>query len=231
MRLDYWVATLTLQLLPVQMDSARWYYGMMTLDSSPFGWLWAPWQREDAIWYTAIATRGYSSNDLSTAFFPLFPALIRALTSLLPINGIAAGLLISSAAVAGAFALFYRLVYEEAGQETARRALIYLATFPTAFFLFAVYAESLFLLLVLGTWWSARNGHWGWACVCGGLAALTRAQGFLVVVPLAIIFWDQWRAGMAKGRSIFNLSILFILPVIYMVYLSQSQGRSRVVCH
>ncbi len=217
-------ATVSVQWVPVRMSNARLYYGMMPVDSLPLGWLWSPWQRQDAIWYTAIATRGYAPTDLSTAFFPLYPLFIRALSSLLPINGVAAGLLISSAAAFGAFALFYRLVCAEAGQNVARRALIYLAVFPTAFFLFAAYTESLFLFLVLAAWWCARNRHWEWAGLFGGLVALTRAQGALIALPLAAIYWTQWRAGEAPWYRTFNLATPVIALGIFLVYLSQITG-------
>ena len=41
------------------------------------------------------------------------------------------------------------------------RTVLYLATFPMAFFFWAVYSESLFLLLAVGTLYAARRGHPG----------------------------------------------------------------------
>jgi hypothetical protein len=217
-------ASLSVVWLPRRSVNLRLYYGMPPLDGQPLGWLWSPWQRWDTIWYTAIAARGYSSTDLSTAFFPLYPALIRALTTILPINGVAAGLLIASAAGLGAFILFYRLVAAEFDRDAARRALAYLAAFPTAFFLFAAYTESLFLFLALAAWWCAREKRWEWAGVFGGLAALTRPQGALLVLPLSMIFWTQWRAGKVRWFRVVNL----VLPVaalgLFLLYLFQITG-------
>ncbi len=44
------------------------------------GWLGSlfnPWAHWDGVWYIKIATSGYADGDGSTAFFPLFPMLLR----------------------------------------------------------------------------------------------------------------------------------------------------------
>ena len=56
-----------------------------------------------------------------------------------------AGVLLSLAACAGAFVLLYRLAAGRLGPDGARRTVLYLAIFPTALFLQAVYSESLYL--------------------------------------------------------------------------------------
>ena len=93
-----------------------------------------------------------------------------------------------------------RLDFDDA---TASRAAWYLLVFPTSFFLSAAYGESLFLALSLGSILACRRGAWWQAGVLGGLAALTRPFGVLVVLPLAIEAWQQraerplWRSGLA----------------------------------
>ena len=57
------------------------------------------------------------------------------------------GSLVSLAAGLGSFVLLYRLAEERLGAEGARRTVLYLALFPMALFLQAVYSESLYLLL------------------------------------------------------------------------------------
>lgn len=217
-------ATLFQQWLPVQTERIRLYYGMSPLDPSALGWLFAPWQRWDAIWYTAIAERGYSASDLSTAFFPLYPLLIRTFMQFVPVNSIAAGLAISSAATLGAFVLFFLLIRLDDGEQNAGQALAYLATFPTAFFLIAPYTESLFLLLVLGAWWLARTHKWWLAGGVAGLAALTRPQGVLILLPLAILFFQQCRRGEVKRRTVASLLPTLVGAVAFFFYLIQLLG-------
>lgn len=66
-----------------------------------------PWQRWDANWYLRIAEFGYSPDDASSAFFPLFPLLIRSAASLLGQNYLLANLVICTIAAFGAFVFLY----------------------------------------------------------------------------------------------------------------------------
>jgi hypothetical protein len=52
----------------------------------------------------------------------------------------------------------------------------------------AVYTEGLFLALSAGTFLAARRGRWGLAGALGGMAAMSRVAGGLLVVPLVILF-------------------------------------------
>ena len=150
------------------------------------------WDRWDALWYTSIAAHGYTAPD-ATAFFPLYPLLIRIVT----LNGpwyYAAGLVLSNLAFLGAMALLRVLVAAEWGESVARRAVLYLTVFPTALYTFAPYNESLFLLFTLGTFLALRGRRWALAGALGGLAVLTRSAGILLVIPFAWEWW-QWQRG------------------------------------
>ena len=48
------------------------------------GHLLNPWAHWDGVWYIKIATTGYADGDGSTAFFPLYPMLLRWLAMPLP---------------------------------------------------------------------------------------------------------------------------------------------------
>lgn len=165
------------------------------------GWhnLFTAWERLDALWFLRIATQGYFKTDASAAFFPLYPALIAALSALMGGHPFAASLVISNAAFLGALMVLYALTRHELSEELARRAVLYAAVFPTAFFFLAPYSESLFLLLVLSSLWSARRRWWILAGVTGALAALTRNLGVLLVPALAVEAVHQWRSS-GKGR-------------------------------
>jgi hypothetical protein len=89
--------------------------------------------------------------------------------------------------------VLYLLTREELSDDTARAAVLFTAVFPTAFFFFAPYSESLFLLLALLTFWGARRRRWVLAAVAGALAALTRNVGVLLALPLAVEAFHQWR--------------------------------------
>jgi hypothetical protein len=143
------------------------------------------WQRFDTNWYLEIARDGYVDAG-SKVYFPLYPLLIRLVSALVG-NAMLAALLVSNVALIGALAMLYRLSEALFGATSARRAVAYWLVFPTAFFLFAAYTESLFLFLVLAAFDCARRDRWILAALFGALAALTRLQGVLLVVPLAVV--------------------------------------------
>jgi len=143
------------------------------------------WQRFDTNWYLKIARDGYV-DAASQVYFPLYPLLIRLVSALVG-DAMLAALLVSNVALIGALALLYRLSEALFGATSARRAVAYWLLFPTAFFLQAAYTESLFLFLTLAAFDCARRERWLFAALFGALAALTRLQGVLLVVPLAIV--------------------------------------------
>lgn len=164
-----------------------------TGETRPFGpgldLLVGPGARWDSVWYLSIAEDGYgdSADGAKAAFYPLYPLLAKVAGWLVgsPLLG---GLVVSCACFVGALALLRRLAAIELGERDARGTVLLVAFFPTAFFFSAVYAESLFLLLSVGTVLAARQGRWAWAGVLGGLAAMTRNSGVLLLVPVAILF-------------------------------------------
>jgi hypothetical protein len=143
----------------------------------------AVWGRWDAIHYVDIAASGYYGTDM--AFFPLFPALIALLGKLIG-NHLVAGLVISNAALFVGLLYFYKLVEHQYNRHVARRAIFYISIFPTAIFFSAVYTESLFLALTVASFYYIREHKWLTAGIIGFFAALTRVEGVLLVVPMAI---------------------------------------------
>jgi Gpi18-like mannosyltransferase len=188
------------------------------------GLVWGPWQRWDTIWYTKIAEQGYSSDDLSTAFFPLYPLLIRLTSTLVSVNSVAAGLIVSSIAALGAFTWFYHMTREQYGEKTAQNALLWLAVIPTAFFLFAAYTESLFMFFAIGSWWFGQKQQWEFAGLMGGLAALTRPQGLLLAFPLAFIFLMQFRHRQVSSWRAANLLPVVGGGLLFVAYVFQLNG-------
>lgn len=159
------------------------------------GWhnLVTAWERFDGLWFLRVATGGYVDGDGSAAFFPMYPMLVRILSLVLGGHPLAAALLISHASFFGALVVFYLLTESEYDAATARRSVLYLAVFPTAFFFFAPYSESLFLLLAVSSLAAARRGRWPVAGVAGALASATRSIGVLLPLPLAVEAVHRWR--------------------------------------
>ena len=169
----------------------------------------APLARWDSVWYLRIADSGYGGNASlrtgqgpllaedsapRTAFFPLYPMLVRGVGTLFggsPGALLVAAYLVSLAAFLAALVLLHRLTELELGRRLARSALLLLAVFPAAVYFGVPYSESVFLLLGVGAFYAARTGHWAWAGACAGLASGTRSAGLLLVLPLALIWWQS----------------------------------------
>ena len=185
----------TLVPIPTAPDEAvRPYLGADILTEGASGLLLGPWQRFDANRYLRIARQGYAAVE-DSVFPPLYPLLIRAASRLLPFNtptaaGMTAAILISNLACLSVFYLLHRQTVARLGVSSANRALTYFALFPTAFFLFAPYTESLFICLVLASLGAAEQGKWARAGIFAALSALTRTTGVLLVIPLAYAAWQ-----------------------------------------
>jgi len=153
------------------------------------------WQHWDDCWYEKVAALGYQPHDGAVVFFPLYPLLMRVVSLLLAGNLTLAGLIVSGVAYLAAVTGLYQLVQDDFDEGVARRAVLYLSVFPSAFFLFAPFTEALFLALAVWTIHAARRGAWGWAALLALLVGLTRTQGALLALPLAWEVMRQWRAG------------------------------------
>ena len=180
-------------------------------------YLLQPWRNWDGHWYWLAVREGYGYHTAVTAFFPLYPMLLYAGDWLLDGRIELAGVLISNAALLGALFLLYQLIATDFPRPVVRRALLYLALFPTAYYFSAVYSESLFLLLSVGCLLAARRDRWWIAGALGFLAALTRSHGILLTLPLAIMFLQQQGWHPLRWRS--NPMAIALVPAGLMSYL------------
>ena len=159
-------------------------------------------ERWDGLWFLRIADQGYSEADTSAAFFPLYPTVVRGVSTLLGDHPLGAALLVSHVAFLAALVVVYLLTKLEFDDDMARRATLFMAVWPTAFFFFSPYSESIFLLLAAGAVLAARLQRWAYAAVLGALAAATRSVGLVLVVVLATEALTQLRERRGKARAI-----------------------------
>ena len=156
------------------------------------------WSRWDTTWYLSIADSGYHWDSRSTAFFPLYPMLVRGVKTMLPIGTLHVALLVSALACLAALILVHRLATEVLDAEHARRTAFYLLAFPTGFYLVAAYNESLFIALAVGSLYCMRRGMWWWAGALAGLAGATRLAG--VVLGAAFVYEYLRQKGWSPRR-------------------------------
>jgi hypothetical protein len=179
--------------------------------------LLALWQRFDTNWYLSIAAHGYA-DKASTVYLPLYPLLIHGVGMITP-SAMGSAMLVSNLALVGALVVLYRIAKMFSDDAGAKRAVAFLLLFPTAFFLSIAYTESLFLLLTLSAFYAALRERWLWAMVLGVLAALTRLQGVLLLVPLGWMLWQQYRASRATDRTLrFARGGLLLLAIPFATF-------------
>lgn len=168
------------------------------------------WNRWDALNYVRIAQYGYEQR-VDLAFFPLFPFLIGCIGHLLGNwSYLLVGTLISNGALLGAMIIIYRLALDAFEGQIAERTLLYWCIFPTAFFFFAAYNESLLLLWVAGAFLAMQRQRWWLAGLLGLLASLTRVTGILLVIPYTCELW----ASRTHVLTTFKRTMLTVLPII-----------------
>jgi hypothetical protein len=237
-----------------------------------FGWfgdlLAGPAARWDASWYLVIAHYGYRPDlgaftSSRTAFFPLYPLGLRTV-SWFGIPPVLAGVLISLLALALALYGIHRLTTLEfstpqapgalaprgtiaspRGGEVARLAVLLTAFAPMAFYLSAVYSESLYLALSVGLFWSARQGRWAAVGVLGALAGATRSAGLVLALPALMLYLYGPREDRAPDFGVRLLLApryrlrkdvlwLGLIPAglgLYMAYLGLSGGDALMPFH
>ena len=152
------------------------------------------WQRWDTLQYQAIAEGGYLAFENALFVPPLYPLLMRIFGDLLGGKTLLAGFMLSNIFGIAALMAFQRLVfYEFRDVKQARRATLYLLSFPTAFFIFAAYTESLFFLGAILCLFYLRQEKWIPAGLWGAVTALSRLPGALIVIPAAYAAYIVWR--------------------------------------
>ena len=176
------------------------------------------WSRYDVKNYAGIASAGYQTGPLITraAFFPLQPLLAAAFAPLAAGNTFISAMVVSNIAFIGALLGIGALARLDQDDGSAVRAMLLLALYPMAFFTFAGYSESIYLLCAILTLIAVRRGWAMRAGVVGLLATLARQMGLFLMLPIAFgslsrAQWDvrrlRWSAlavvGPALGLAMF----------------------------
>lgn len=186
--------------------------------------------RGDAGWYLGIAQNGYERHPFEAlhqhnwVFFPLYPLLVRPAGQLTG-EYLICGAILSNALLFVALLLLHKLVtslgYDVA---TAGRAIFYTATFPASYFFSLPVTESLFLCLVVASFFSAIRRRWWAAGLLGGLASATRLSGILLLPALALFCWQR-REGPRWRRDLLWLALVPAGCVIFSLYLWKITGN------
>jgi len=210
---------------------------VLTITHLP-SWIWG-FGNFDGVHYLKIAQSGYAA-DLSQAFFPLYPLLIR-FFNFFPKDNLLdpvlfndpsyfyTAMVLSIIFFIGALYFTYKLFSENYNKKIAQISILLLLSFPTAFYFGAVYSESLLLLLTVLTFWFTKKDKFLLAGLFAALASATKIQGAILFIFLAVELWQKYRNNLSEQRKHFTKDLLGILIaplglIFYMVYLKNTTG-------
>ncbi|BBC94660.1 glycosyltransferase family protein [Streptomyces griseofuscus] len=157
----------------------------------------------DSVWYLGIAAHGYGHalgrhgySDL--AFFPLYPALVRAVSEVSTLGGGAAGLLVSWSAALVAAAGLYAVGTLLYGRPVGIALVLLWGLLPHSVVLSMAYTEPVLAACAAWSLYAVLTGRWLWAGSLAALAGLARPNGFAVAAAvLAAAACEVWRR---RGR-------------------------------
>ena len=184
--------------------------------------LFEAWSIWDSPHYLDIADNWYVSEGEDAnwiVFLPLYPLLIRIIDTVLPLGILFSGYLVSFLSTVAASVAFYKLLLLDNPKKTALMSLAALLLFPTSFFLFLPYPESIFLALVLLTFYFARKGNFILASIFAMLCTATKIAG-LALIPVIFTEIILHHTRISKQANFYKMFWVLNLPILgFLAYL------------
>jgi len=166
--------------------------------------------------YLSIAQSGY--KPVFVGFFPLYPFLIKIFSQITYINFLASALTLSAIFSFLASIVLYRLVKLDESKNVAFLTVLFQFLFPTTFFFFAPYTESLFLFLIVSTFFLLRTKNFLLAYLCAAFATATRLVGLAIIPAIWVEIYFYHRPLIRRNPKLVVLSVL--IPLIgFLCYL------------
>lgn len=190
-------------------------------DLAPFySRFWATLAHFDGVHYLRVATHGYVDWG-SQAFFPLYPLLISLFTKIVG-DPLYSGVIISLVSLILAIIALRRLF------PTRPKLFLLVLSFPTAFFFFTLYTESLFFALSLWFFVALQEKRYWFAAILAGLSSSTRLVGAFLAISLLI---ELWRHPLSIIHKTFLILVSFSGLLTYMYYLFHTTGDPLLFFH
>lgn len=163
------------------------------------------WTRFDSVNYIDLARWGYEGEREVSPWFPLYPYLIRFLSTGWEHHYPVAHR-ISLVCFFLLLCVLFDITAQRHGKQIAHLSVLYISIFPSALFFRAVYPESLFTLLALLSYRAFAREHYLRCGIYGALAAMTRIPGIMLMVAFGtVLVWD-----IARGKKRFRPAMLFV---------------------
>lgn len=162
--------------------------------------------------YHYLAENGYKADNMSNAFYPLYPLLIAALAKLIGVSAVLAGVLLSNILSIGAAIFLYLLARVYMDQKKALVALLLFLSYPVTFYTNILYSESLFLFLVLGLFYGLYREKFWLSIAFALLLPLSRPQGMLIGLVILVFYVCKYRKQSFRIFDNKEAWIIFVFP-------------------
>jgi hypothetical protein len=182
----------------------------------------------DGHWYTFIAQHGYPHGLFDEgfgsrwAFFPAFPATIKALVATTGLSYGTAGMVLGLLFGLTAAIAIWLAVREVFGPVVADRSVLLFVFFPAAYVLSMAYTEGLFLTAAAGCLFALSRRYWITASLLATLASLTRSFGVVMIACIAIAAIPV----ILKERRFRPLVALALSPLGFIGWLAYSWSQT-----
>jgi len=195
--------------------------------TNPFIWSFLNFDGEH---FLSIARMGY--QPLNYFFFPLFPIIVRFLANIFGgrlYDFSISGLLISNLSFLVAMFGLWKLVRLDSKKNIAVNTVLLLLLFPTSFYFGSFYSESLFLALVVWSFYCARKEKWILASILAGLSSATRVVGIVMLPVLFVEYYLKNNKRIHINWKLFSILLFSCLGFfVYLFYLQKETGDFMV---
>lgn len=181
--------------------------------------IWQNFANWDGVYFINIAKYGYLSLQ-EYAFFPLYPLLVRIFEFIFR-DYLFSAILINIIFSFLSIWFLFKLVSLEFDKKIAKKTCFYLLIFPTSFYLFMAYSESLFLLFAVLTFYFLKKEKFYLSLFFVGLASLTRFVG----IALAFVFIYKIIKKYGKNKKSLIILFSFWGTGLYCLYLFLEAGN------
>lgn len=186
------------------------YYHILLLNLRDAAY--ALWGYFDGVHYLRIVSVGYVDTG-SQAFFPLYPILIRGISHILSLTPYLSGIILSLLSLTGSITVLKYLFPTKHYYH-----IIPLLLFPTSFFFFGLYTESLFLVLSLLFFLLVKQKRFFLASIIAGFASATRIVGLILSISLLYLLIINKPKQLTLHYYVSSLSLLFISASGFLCY-------------
>jgi Mannosyltransferase (PIG-V) len=182
--------------------------------------------RVDGKYYVEIATTGYTyipGHQCTANFFPLYPSIVAAFATVIPVDTAWAAVIVSNASLLLAMAVMHYHFSGRLGKDsnfTAFWIVTIFGLYPPGFFMRMAYSEATFVLLAMVV---LHSVHAKWPllqqALIVGCATAARPVGVCLMVPVSIAGGMLHLSSLKElMRNIWLISLMATGLIAFMVY-------------